>query len=172
MTDIRIVEIAQRIPVIVSMDWLLTPAGMLDETEELATAVTVALATDGLAMVDDELPGLPPDDDRRGWWGDLDAAEIWGAWPIGSRIWLLYRSKITDINYRYGSTLARAEYYTQQCLQPFIDNRLCSDVEVVASRSLGGNYSRIDVQVVLYRGPKTAIELRYAGLWTEMSPLA
>src|SRR5713226_7191117 len=70
MTDIRLVEINQLVPVVVTFDWLLTPIGGLDDTQALATAVILALGTDALAGADDELPGLPPDDDRRGWWAD------------------------------------------------------------------------------------------------------
>lgn len=165
--DIRLLEREQAVPVVVSFDWLLRPDGGLDQTQELATALIVALGTDALADVDDELPGLPPDDDRRGWWADLDAQAIWSGWPIGSRLWLLERGKITDSGYRKGSTLARAERYTREALQPFIDNRLCSRVDVTVTRNTQ-NYSRIDVLVVVYRGPTPSIELRFDALWEEV----
>ena len=83
MTDIRIVQIAT--PEVVTLDWLMTPIGEIDTTQELATAVTVALGTDRLALVADELPD-PNDNDRRGWWGDLDAEQIHDGWPIGTRL--------------------------------------------------------------------------------------
>ena len=166
MTDIKVVEIVQPIPVLVAFDWILRPDGGLDESDELASALIVALATDALALPDDELPGLEPDDNRRGWWADADAAEVWGGWPIGSRLWLLERGKITDINYRKGSTLIRAENYTIEALRPFIDQRICSEIVVKATRN-AENYSRIDVEVMVYRGPKQTIQLLFDSLWQE-----
>jgi phage gp46-like protein len=166
VTDIRIITINQPVPVFAAFDWMLRPDGGLDESNELASAMIVALATDRLALPDDELPGLEPDDNRRGWWGDLDADEIWGGWPIGSRLWLLERGKITDINYRKGSTLVRAENYTLEAMQPFIDQRLCTEIVVQATRN-AVNYSRIDIQVTVSRGPLPTIALRFDSLWQE-----
>jgi phage gp46-like protein len=167
MTDIRIVStFSFTLTPIITMDWLLTSMGSLDETEELATAVKVALATDGLAYVDDQLPGLEDDIDRQGWWGDLLAPNIWpGAWPIGSRLWLLRRSSITDSASRLGSLLERAERYTVECLQPFVDNKICSTFEVIASRT---TKETIVVNVTIFRGPLTAIQLQFQALWDEV----
>src|SRR5215472_15553230 len=88
----------------VSVDWLLRADGTLDDSQALATAVIVALGTDRLADVTDVLPD-PDSTDRRGWWGDLDAQEVWDGWPIGSRLWLLKRDKITDAGAARGSEL-------------------------------------------------------------------
>src|SRR5262252_938733 len=140
MVDIRLTEIYQRVPVLVTFDWLLTPLGALDETEELANAIIVALATNALAREDDPLPDLPPNESRRGWWGDLDAAEIWNGWPIGSRLWLLERAKITDEGYFAGDTVQRAQLYTYEALQPFIDQRIATAIDVFAERN-AYNYS-------------------------------
>src|ERR1700747_3448027 len=89
----------------VSLDWLLRPAG-LDQTAELANAVIVALGTDSLADIDEILPD-PDDTDRRGWWGDLDAQEIWGGWELGCRLWLLSRAKILSAAASEGGTVER-----------------------------------------------------------------
>jgi phage gp46-like protein len=163
MTDIRIVSTATWATV--SMDWLMLPVGTLDETEELATAVKVALGTNGLARADDELPGLEDDTDRAGWWGDLQADTIWNGWPIGSRLWLLRRSSIAATESRLGGTLERAERYTVEALQPFVDKRICSTFEVVASRT---SKQTIVVSVVIYRGPLPSIELEFQTLWNEI----
>lgn len=162
MTDLRIVQQVTDVPVeAVTLDFLLTPAGTLDTSQELATAVTVALGTDRLANRDDVLPD-PDSDDRRGWWGDLDAAEIHDGWPIGSRIWLLDRAKITGPGAREGSLLARVEAYAHEALQPFIDKGICSRIAVRATRmGLDG----VELRATLFRGPEREIELRYAGLW-------
>lgn len=138
--------------------------GRLDETEALLTAVKVALLTDRLADQSEILPD-PDSSDRRGWWGDTDAETIWDGWQIGCKNWLLLRAKINDANSFEGATIVRAETYTRQALQPFIDKQLCSRIDVSAERI---DKQRIDVTVVLYRGPLFEIELRFQDLWTEI----
>lgn len=162
MTDIRIVQVIS--PEAVTLDWLLTPWGELDTTQELATAVTVALGTDRLALPADVLPD-PNDADRRGWWGDLDAEVIHDGWPIGTRLWLMVRDKITGPEARQGSTIAKAEEFVREALQPFADRQIATRVIVRAERTAT---QRLDVLAVLERGPLPAIELRYAGLWNEI----
>lgn len=167
MTDVRIVtsfNYTGDMPII-TMDWLLTPMGTLDETEELATAFKVALATDGLADPDDILPGLEDDTDRKGWWADYQAAQIWNGWPIGSRLWLLKRASITDAAFRKGATIARAEQYAKEALQPFIDNHICSAIDVVATRT---SKQTIVITVHAFRGPLPEIELQYQVLWADI----
>jgi phage gp46-like protein len=167
MTDIRLVQktdFPNRSAV--AIDWLLLGNGSLDTSEELATAVVLALGTDALAGETDTLPGLD-DQDRRGWWGDLDAEEIWGAWPIGSRLWLLTRAKITSSSSREGSTITKVEDYIKEALQPFIANKFASRMDVRAERSTTDR-NRIDARVILYRGPEKAVDLRYAVLWDEI----
>jgi phage gp46-like protein len=145
------------------MDWIQTSEG-LSEEEELASAVRVAIATDALADINEVLPDLD-DPDRRGWWGDLDAEEIWGGWPIGCKHWLLRRAKISDRYSWEGDTVLRAKAYVSASLQPFVDHRICSQFEVEASR-VGRDH--ISVFVKMYRGPRRAIELRYQILWADV----
>lgn len=158
--DARLVQVVSGEAV--TLDLLLRPAGDLDTTQELATAVTVALGTDRLALPDDTLPGID-DDDRRGWWGDLNAEVIWDGWEIGTRLWLLERAKITGAAARDGSTAARAEWYVREALRPFVDRKIATHVDVVATRS---GISQIDVIATMYRGPLPAIQLRFADLWS------
>lgn len=146
------------------MDWLLTPAGQIDESQELASSIVVALGTDRLADTSDVLPDLDSED-RRGWWGDTESAEIWDGWPIGTRLWLLSRAKILGAAAREGSTLARAENYVHEALRPFKDRRIASRIDVNVERA---DLGRIDVSVTLYRGPLPAIELRFQSLWKDM----
>jgi phage gp46-like protein len=150
----------------VSSDWSLLDNGALDETQALATAAIVALGTDHLADEGDLLPD-PDSTDRRGWWGDMDADLIWGAWPIGSRLWLLRRSKIAPSEAQEGSTLVRVKFYIQEALQPLLDLKIASAMEVVVARM---DKQRVDALVRLFRGPKVEIELRYQVLWSDIAP--
>jgi phage gp46-like protein len=114
-----------------------------------------------------DLNEVLPDPDssyRRGWWGDFEAEEIWGGWPIGCKNWLLSRSKITQAPASEGSTLARAQRYTQEALLPFIDKQIASRMTVSATRT---ELQRIEVIATIYRGPNEEIDLRYQPLWQE-----
>lgn len=161
MTDARLIEESSLEGV--TMDLLLLDTGLLDEREELATAVRVALGTDSMADKNDVLPD-PDSTDRRGWWGDLDAEEIWGGWPIGCKNWLLTRAKITDVPAVEGSTLQRARQYTLDALRPFIEKRIASNANAEATRV---GLQRIDVIAQLFRGPELEIDLNYQMLWQE-----
>ena len=94
MPDIRLVQNSAAFPAYsIPIDWLLLSDGTLDDTQALCTAVVVALGTDALAGPEDILPN-PDSNDRAGWWGDMDAAELFNGWPIGTKLWLLRRAKI------------------------------------------------------------------------------
>jgi phage gp46-like protein len=169
MADIRLVQNTQfPITTNVGIDWLLLPDGTLDDTQALATAVIMALGTDALASPTDILPD-PDSTDRRGWWGDLDAEEIWDGWPIGSLLWLLKRDKIVGAQARTGATVTRVENYIRQAIQPFIDRRIGSELYVKADRV---GIERIDALIRIYRGPILEIELRFQVLWDEIESIA
>src|SRR6516165_2485092 len=137
MPDVRLVQqtdlLGFPVRTEVSVDWYLQDDGTLDDTQALATAVIVALGTDRLAAASDILPD-PDSSDRQGWWGDLDAEEIWGGWPIGCRLWLLRRDKITETGARQGSTVTRVEQYIREAIQPFIELKAATDMFVSAQR--------------------------------------
>jgi len=149
---------------VVQIDWNLLGDGTLDSTQALATAIIVALGTDRLADSGDILPD-PDSTDRRGWWGDYQAEDVWGGWPIGSRLWLLQREKIEGPRSRRGSTTARVTQYISEAIQPFIDRRIGSSFIVEATRI---GKEQIDALVRIYRGPVVEIELRYAILWDDI----
>jgi phage gp46-like protein len=169
MPDIRLVQ-NRLFPGqgVVQTDWLLRSNGTLDDTQALATAIIVALGTDRLADSSDTLPD-PDDTNRRGWWGDYQAQDIWDGWPIGSRLWLLQRSKITGPEAREGATTVLVTQYIRECIQPFIDRRIGSSFTVEATRV---GKEQIDALIRIYRGPIVEIELRYAILWDETTPQA
>jgi len=161
MPDVRVKLIPIPSPISVTYDWLQRPDGMLDETQELATAVTIALGSDARAAIGDSLPDIDSDD-RRGWWGDLDCETLWDAWPLGSRLWLMARAAITDVEYRDGAALQRIESYIHEAIQPFILARIASQFAVKVERT---EISTIVARIIIYRGPLPAIELRYQALW-------
>jgi phage gp46-like protein len=148
----------------VELDWLMSDQNLLVDGYDLQSAVIVALGTDALAPPDEELPD-PDATDRRGWWADTDADEIWGGWPVGCLLWLLHRAKITGPLAKRGSTLGRAEGWTREAMAPFTQNRIASQIDVLAERVA---IDRIDIGVVIYRGPQPNIELRYNDLWDEL----
>jgi phage gp46-like protein len=162
--DIRLVQDTRGPRYSVSVDWALLDDGTLDDTQALASAVIVALGTDALANPGDILPD-PDSTDRGGWWGDMDAAELFGGWPIGTRLWLLKRSKIVGMEDPEGATIARVEQYIREAIQPFVDQKMATSFDVEATRV---GVQRIDTYVVIYRGPKTPVELRFQVLWDEI----
>lgn len=163
IADIRLVQNLQFPRYSVIIDWSLLDDGTLDDSQALATAIIVALGTDGLADVDDPLPD-PDSTDRGGWWGDLDADIIWNAWPIGSKLWLLRRSAIESVASRQGSTVSKILAYINLCIQPFVIAKVISQFQATAARI---DKQRIDAIITIWRGPTPAIELRYAILWDE-----
>jgi phage gp46-like protein len=148
----------------VELDWLMTDQNLIADGYDLQSAVIVALGTDARAPAPEELPD-PDATDRRGWWGDMDADELWGGWPVGSLLWLLQRAKITGVLAKQGSTLARAEGWTREAMAPFTQRLIASRIDVLAEQI---DTQRIDIGVVIYRGPDPAIELRYNDLWDEL----
>ena len=144
-----------------SLDWLLKPNGTLADGDQLASAVWVALFTDRRADASDMLPD-PSDDDRRGWWGDTDAETIRGGWPIGSRLWLLTREKITGPGAKGGALAARIQAYAYEALKPFVQIGLASRVQATAERN---GLQRIELVANLYRDNGRAVSLRFQTLW-------
>lgn len=169
ITDVKIVNHASLAGI--WDDWFMNDHGLLDESEVLANVVKVALLTNRRADMAEILPD-PDSDDRQGWWADFDAEFVWGGWPIGCRNWLLARAKILGAQTSEGSTVVRAEEYTRNALQPLIDKRICTAIDVVAERVLVQGTSpqahRIDVHVTVFRGPRAEIELQFQDLWNEI----
>lgn len=164
--DIRLVQQNTFPAYEVSLDWVLLSNGTLDSQQALASAVIVAIGTDRLAAESDILPD-PDSTDRRGWWGDLDAEEVWNGWEIGSRLWLLKRDKIVGVEAMQGSTVMRVKTYIMEAIQPFLDRRIASRAEVWAERN-ASDRNRIDAALALYRGPFPPIELRFEILWDQL----
>jgi phage gp46-like protein len=101
-------------------DWDTTPHDLATGSP-IESAVLVSLFTDRRASadyVDPDPNGVP---DLRGWWGDTYEPSL-----IGSRLWQLNRSKITDQT----TVLNRARDYCQEALQWLIDDGVAASVTV------------------------------------------
>lgn len=97
-------------------------AGDLAAEDGLKTAVLLSLFTDRRARPDDVLPEA--DADRRGWWGDVAAAEPDD--QIGSRLWLLSREK------RRPEVVAKAREYAEEALAWLVRDGVARAVAVEA----------------------------------------
>jgi len=163
--DIRLIQSPEAFPKYsIPIDWLLLDDGTLDDSQALATAVIVALGTDRLASSDDILPD-PDSTDRAGWWGDMDAEDLFNGWPIGTKLWLLRRAKIVGPEDPEGATIVRVEQYINEALQPFVTNKIATSFDVQAWRS---GTERIEANVVIYRGPNRPVEMRFQVLWNDI----
>ena len=101
-----------------------------DTDEGLGTAVLISWFTDQRASDDDEIPNVFEDFiDKRGWWGDLANPVVPGD-QIGSKLWLLDRSKATQENITKG-----IEYGTK-ALDWMKEDGIVKDVIVIGEKLL------------------------------------
>lgn len=125
----------------------------------LETAVIISLFTDRRAKEDDILPDINSDD-RKGWWGDLLAPEIEGD-EIGSRLWLLQRSKTTN------QVINKAKTYIEEALQWMIDDRVVKNIEVEVEREKILANDRLEFKVKIFRTDGTEEVLDFDNHWME-----
>jgi phage gp46-like protein len=118
--------------------------GDLDTREWLLTSVIMSIFTDAKAADDDQLPDYDSSD-RRGWWGDLASPVVVND-KIGSRLWLLERSKTTT------KVLAAAKQYLEECLQWMIEDGIASKIEVEVQRQLQSDNvtERLAMKAIIY----------------------
>ena len=94
----------------------------------LGTAVLISWFTDQRADDEDPIPNAQNGFiDKRGWWGDLIDAQVEGD-QIGSKLWLLNRSKTDQ------ATLNLAVEYGEAALKWMIDDGIVKEVTVTAER--------------------------------------
>jgi phage gp46-like protein len=96
--------------------------GDLEADDGLETAVSISLFTDK-RVSNDELPSGQTS--KRGWFGDLFGSVDQD--KIGSKLWLLERSKRTN------ETLRKFEDYSREALQWLIEDGVCDSIEIAAS---------------------------------------
>ena len=126
-------------------DWTLAPGGDLDTGDDLASAILLSLFTDRQANADDVIPDGTTD--RRGWWGDAE---------IGSRLWLLDRSKQAEIVRR------QARDYIAEALQWLIDDGVVARFDIVTEWT---RPSMLGARVTAFRSDGRTVALTYSWAW-------
>lgn len=116
---------------------------------DLPTAILVSIASNRLAQADDVIPDLTTD--RRGWWGDN---------TLGSRIWLLSRTKNTP------DILQRAKDYLTEALQWLIDGGVVVKFEI-ETKFVG---KQLHAFVTAFRSDGTNVAQQFSWVWGVLTP--
>ncbi|EYC51697.1 hypothetical protein AZ34_11825 [Hylemonella gracilis str. Niagara R] len=122
--------------------------GALAMDASLQTDITLSLLTDRRAD-NSEAEALGANASRRGWWGDALNAR-----PVGSRLWLLRREKLT------ADVLTTAADYAQEALDWLVTRGRVDSLNVTASavRLAGaGNKEALALAVRIVRGAEVQI---------------
>ena len=106
-----------------------------DKLTWLNNAITISLFTDSRASDDDELPDGSIN--KRGYWGDID---LINDESLGSKLWLLNRSKITQ------STLNSMHDYITDAVQWLIDDEHLINITVAVERD-ADDKNRVNFQL-------------------------
>lgn len=117
----------------------------------LETSVTISLFTDK-RVTEEELPDL--ETDKRGWWGDI-FPEI-DQDQIGSRLWTLSRSKITN------ETLNRFNELCKEALQWMQEDGIAGEIAVSSEY----NEQKHLITSIEISRPDEIVE-RFSVLWDE-----
>lgn len=127
-------------------DWKIAQ-GDLAAGDDLQTAIFISLFTDRQARDDDDYEG----DDRRGWWGDTGAD-----YPIGSRIWLLRRQRLST------AVANKAIDYAIEALQWLIDDGIVASISVNSQIVYP---SRLYLSITYQQPNLTANTVKYYWVW-------
>ena len=128
-------------------DWQMVGAD-LGSGGDLATAVLISLFTDRVALPDDVIPD--GSNDPRGWWGDDPTV------PVGSRLWLIFRSKLTQ------DTAANAQNYAEEALQWMADDGVVAGSDVYVESQVP---STLAMRVTLFKNDGTKQTITFAWVW-------
>jgi phage gp46-like protein len=126
----------------------------------LETAVLLSLFTDARAANDDVPPSGDPTD-RRGWWAD-QFSTVEGD-KIGSRRWLLDRSKFTN------ETAIVLKEYDTEALQWMIDDGVASSVDITTALATVRGSPRINETIVINRPHGSPLTFRFAHVWDSIA---
>ena len=135
-------------------------AASREDLPTLHRALLISLFSDRRAEADDELPF--EDGDRRGWWADFI-----NEFPIGSRLWLLTRAKVTN------ETANTARDYIEEALAWMITIRLATSIDVVVEvRTQDDGSKLVGGVVTINRDEVNVGGLRFSDLWTALNAAA
>ncbi len=84
--------------------------------------------------------------------------------PIGSRLWLLARAKLTGRARARAPRSSGRRRYIAEALQPLVDMKIATRFDT-ALQQVGTD--QISGTITIYRGPKTAIALQFQDLWRD-----
>lgn len=130
-------------------DWTLQGT-QLQGGSDLQTAVLISLFSDRTAEISDVIPDGTTD--PRGWVGDLDAE-----YPIGSRLWLLDRSKQTQ------AVLNAASDYCNEALQWLIDDGIAGEIDV-STQWVRASF--LGITIVIHKNDGTTVDpMNFAYVW-------
>lgn len=121
----------------------------------LETAVLISLFTDRRAETDDKPPS-GDERDRRGWWADQFAA--FQGDRIGSRLWLLDRSKRTN------ETALRAKEYALEALAWMLEDRVVASINVTVETTARALLFAVELQ----RPGRDPVSFRFASKWDHL----
>lgn len=123
----------------------------LESDEGLRTSCLLSLFTDRRAEEGDDLPGA--DDDLRGWWADefLEHSRD----KMGSKLWLLDRSKLTP------DIVARAQRYASESLDWMIVDAVAKSVTVTAKIVDGYLHYLVEIE----RPEKGLASFKFTHVW-------
>lgn len=130
-----------------------TPGGFLSTGNDLQTSVLISLFTDRLATPDDVIPD--GSGDPRGWVGDLGSD-----YQIGSRLWLLDRSKQTN------DILKKARDYCIEALQWLIDDGVVAKFTVLTEWT---KPAMLGIQIVAFKQDGTTTPMNFSSAWNGIS---
>lgn len=116
---------------------------------DLQTSILMSLFSNRTCRPEDVIPD--GSDDRQGWWGD--EGELF---PVGSRLWLLDRSKLTE------AVAKKARDYAAEALQWMIDDGAVAEFSF-ATTIKGPNQLWLSIAAYRTKGNKTA--KNYAWTW-------
>lgn len=125
----------------------------LEREEGLGTAVLISLFTDRRAEKDDPVDDI---NDRRGWWADQTTENND---KIGSKLWLLNRSKTTTENIR------KAKIYIEEALQWMIDDGVAAKLIVNTFRFGDPGNDRLGASIQILQADGEIVAFEYLDLW-------
>jgi phage gp46-like protein len=129
-------------------DWTVV-GGNLQSGSDLETSVLISLFTDRIANADDVIPDGTTD--PRGWIGDLGQSVL-----IGSRLWLLGRSKLKP------SIAPVAKSMAVDALQWLIDDGVVAKIDVITEVVMP---NRLNMQIIFYKQDGTKVAMNFTNAW-------